>query len=197
LLAAGITVTVGFLVGLVSGYYGGLVEEILMRATDLAYSLPLAPFILVLAGIVRPSIWNIIFAIALLQWRSPARVIRAEVLSISQRAYIKAAKVAGASNRRIMFLHIAPNVISLFFLYMAIVTGWAILTEASVSFLGFGDPTMITWGKILQMAFQTGSVRTAWWWVLPPGVAIMLTVLSVFLISLSFEEISNPRLKGY
>ncbi len=197
LTAAIITVSIGFMVGLVSGYFGGYLDEVLMRLTDLAYSLPMLPFILVLSGMLRPSMWNVIMAIAILQWRAPARVIRSEVMSISHRAYIKAAKISGASSARIIFVHIAPNVLSLLFLYLSVVTGWAILTEATVSFLGFGDPSVITWGKMLQTAFVTGSLRTAWWWVVPPGISIMVLVLSVFLLSLAYEEVTNPRLKGY
>lgn len=195
LLAAFLVTTVGTIVGLVAGYYGGWVDDVLMRTVDVAYALPFEPFIIVLVGVLGPSVWNVIFAITIIAWRSPARVVRAQVLSLVQRPYVKAARVAGAGNARILARHVAPNILPLSFLYVAITAGWAIAAEASVSFLGFGDPRVISWGQILHTAFLTGSIRVAWWWVVPPGVAIMMVVLALYFLSRAYEKIANPRLR--
>lgn len=194
-LAALLVTVIGTLIGLLAGYYRGWVDDVLMRLVDLAYSIPFEPFAIVLVGLLEPSIWTIIIAISLLTWRAPARVIRAQVLSVAQRPFVKAARVAGASNFRIIFVHIAPNILPLTFVYMTIEFGIAIVAEASVSFLGFGDPHVESWGKTLQLAFLTGAIRKAWWWAIPPGLCITLIVLSVFFLSRAYEEVINPRLR--
>lgn len=194
-IAALIVIVIGTNVGLIAGYYGGKIDDILMRIVDIAYSLPFVPFAIILGSLFRPSIWNVIIAISMVMWRSPARIIRAQVLSIRERPYIKAAKTIGASNARIIYLHIAPNIIPLAFLYIATTVGWAILAEANLSFLGVGDPSIITWGKILEMAFMSAALEKAWWWAVPPGLAITFLVVSVFLISRAYEEAANPRLR--
>lgn len=193
LLTAVLVTIVGTLAGLLAGYFGGWVDDVSMRAVDVAYALPFEPFIIALVGILRPSIWNVILGITLITWRSPARVVRAQVLSLVQRPYVKAARAAGAGHARILARHIAPNILPLAFLYVAITAGWAISAEASVSFLGFGDPRLISWGQILHTAFLTGSIRAAWWWAVPPGVCIMLVVLAIFFLSRAYEQIANPR----
>ncbi|MEK7879431.1 MAG: ABC transporter permease, partial [candidate division NC10 bacterium] len=193
-LAALLVTVIGTLIGLFAGYFRGWVDDLLMRLVDLAYSIPFEPFAIVMVGLLRPSIWTVIIAISLLTWRAPARVIRAQVLSVTQRPFIKAARVAGASPLRIIFAHIAPNILPLTFVYMTIEFGIAIVAEASVSFLGFGDPHVESWGKTLHLAFLTGAIRKAWWWAIPPGLCITLIVLSVFFISRAWEEVINPRL---
>ncbi len=196
-LAAILVTLIGTVVGLLAGYHGGWVDDLLMRTVDVAYALPFEPFIIVLVGILRPSIWNVILAITLIMWRSPARVIRAQVLSVAQRPYVKAARVAGAGDGRILVTHIAPSIVPLALLYVSITSGWAIIAEASISFLGFGDPRVVSWGQVLHTAFLTGSIREAWWWVVPPGLCIMLFVLAVFFLGRAFEDNANPRLRDY
>jgi peptide/nickel transport system permease protein len=105
--------------------------------------------------------------------------------------------MAGAGDLRIIYLHIAPNVLPICFLYVAFTMGWAIMAESAVSFLGFGDPKFQSWGGILHMAFLSGAFRNAWWWAAAPGFCIMLLVLSVFLISHGYEEVVNPKLRRY
>ena len=194
-LAALLVTVIGTLIGLLAGYYRGWVDDLLMRLVDVAYSIPFEPFAIVLVGLLQPSIWTVIIAISLLTWRAPARVIRAQVLSVAQRPFVKAARVAGASDFRIIFVHIAPNILPLTFVYMTIEFGIAIVAEASVSFLGFGDPQVESWGKTLQLAFLTGAIRKAWWWAIPPGLCITLIVLSVFFLSRAWEAVINPRLR--
>ena len=185
---------IGANVGLLAGYYGGRIDDLLMRVVDVAYSVPFEPFAILLVALLRPSIANLILAMAVVMWRAPARVVRAQALSLSQRPYVKAARVAGASNLRILYLHIAPNILPVMLLYIPVTVGWAIIAEASLSFLGFGDPRMISWGGILQTAFTSGAMRTAWWWTVAPGISIVLVVISVFFISRALEPLTNPTL---
>ncbi|MCU4751424.1 ABC transporter permease [Halobacteria archaeon AArc-curdl1] len=195
LAAAFVSTVIGTNVALIAGYYGGTVDNILMRLVDIAYGLPFLPFVIALVFIFGSSLWNIIFVISLLMWRSSARVIRSEVLSQKGRPYIESADAIGASNLRKMYIHILPNVLPLMVLYMAFGVAWAVIYEASIAFLGFGDPSMYSWGTIMFEAYSTGAIRFAYWWVIPPGVCIMLFVMSVFFIGRSLEKITNPDLR--
>ena len=124
-----------------------------------------------------------------------SRVIRAQVLTLKTRPFVWAARAAGASEWRILFVHIAPNVLPLSFLYMAIGVQGGVMLEAALSFLGFGDPNVVSWGSMLNQAFRAGAMRSAWWWVIPPGVALSLFVISVFMVTRAYEELLNPRLR--
>jgi peptide/nickel transport system permease protein len=197
LSAAIIVATVGTVVGLVAGYFGGGIDALLMRIADMALSLPFLPFAIVLTGFLGASTSNVVLAVALLLWPNSARVIRSQVLSLRERAYIEAARVTGASPWRILFVHIAPNILPLSFVYAAIAIGWAIITEASVSFLGFGDPTSVSWGYMLQDAFSSQALsRGQYTWFVPPGLCIILVVVAGFFISRGYEEVFMPRLRG-
>lgn len=194
LLAALMSVFIGTNVGLISGYFGGYVDDVLMRITDIVYGLPFLPFIIVLVALLGPSLQNVIIAIALIQWRSTARVIRSQVLSHKERGYVESAHAIGASDLKIMYQHIFPNVLPLALLYVAFSVAWAIIAEASVSFLGYGDPAIYSWGKMLFEAYHNDAIRFAWWWVAPAGVSIMLLVMSVFFIGRTIEEAIDPDL---
>ena len=197
LSAAVIVATVGTVVGLVSGYFGGTVDAVLMRIADMALSLPFLPFVIVMTGFLGADTRNIVLAVALLLWPNSARVIRSQVLSLRERAYVEAARVTGASQSRILFVHIAPNILPLSFVYAAIAIGWAIITEASVNFLGFGDPTSVSWGMMLQDAFTSQALsRGQYAWFVPPGLCIILVVVAGFFISRGYEEVFMPRLRG-
>jgi peptide/nickel transport system permease protein len=196
LIAAVMTVGIGTMVGLTAGYYGGYVDDALMRLVDFVYGLPLLPTAIVLVTLLGPGLDSIIIAFVLLQWRTSARVIRSLVLSLRERSFVKAAKVSGASNWRIISRHIAPNVLPMSFLYGAFAIAWAILTEAGVSFLGLGDPNSVSWGVMLQSArVYSAMAEGTWWWFVPPGVCIALVVISGFLIGRGYEEIVNPELQ--
>lgn len=196
LVAAVMTVGIGTMVGLTAGYYGGYVDDVLMRLVDFVYGLPLLPTVIVLVTVLGASLENIILAFILLQWRTSARVIRSLVLSLRERSFVKAAKVAGASNWRIISRHIAPNVLPMSFLYGAFAIAWAILAEAGVSFLGLGDPNSVSWGVMLQGArVYSAMAEGTWWWFVPPGICIALVVISGFLIGRGYEEIVNPELQ--
>ncbi|MBV8912459.1 MAG: ABC transporter permease, partial [Acetobacteraceae bacterium] len=174
LTCAALIAVIGTNIGLVAGYCGGWIETVLMRATDFAFGIPFVPFAVVLVALLGPSLWNTIIAISFLMWRSTARVIRAQVLSLRERGFIKAARIAGASNLRILYVHLFPNVLPMALLYVAFDIAWAVLAEASISFLGFGDPQQTSWGQMLYLAYVSGSIRQAWWWTVPPGAALSL-----------------------
>ena len=191
-------VAVGFIstvFGVISGYFGGLVDDTLMRITDIALSIPTLPFSTVAVALLGPSIENIILVITVLFWRNGARIIRSAVLTERERIYVKWARAAGASHLHIILRHILPNILRIVFLWVTMSVAFAILTEASLSFLGLGDPTVVSWGQMLNLAFGSGNLRTAWWWVVPPSLALVLLVSSLYLIGRAYEEQTNPRLR--
>jgi len=192
--AAILSVGIGAVVGLVAGYVGRKTEIVLMRFTDVILVLPTLPLLIILAAVLGASIGNVILVIALLAWPPTARVIRSEILSLKERPYIQSARVTGASNVRIMFRHLAPNVMPLVFLYMTFAVSGAILFEAALSFLGLGDINTPSWGTMLSTIQQSDVIR-AYWWLLPPGLGITLLSLAFFLVGRAFEQIINPRLR--
>jgi peptide/nickel transport system permease protein len=196
LTAAVVVVAIGTLVGLLAGYFGGVFDAMLMRLADTALSIPFLPFTIVLTAFLRPNIWNVVLAVILLLWPNTARVVRSQVLTVRERSYVEAARVTGAGHLRIIFTHIAPSILPLSFVYAAIAIGWAILTEASVSFLGFGDPNTVSWGYMLQDAFTSQALsRGAYHWFMPPGLCIVLVVVAGFFVSRGYEEILFPKLR--
>lgn len=195
LTALGVVI-IGVNVGLVSGYFGGKVDAVLMRITDVFLGLPFLPFIIVVLSISGRSIWTIIFAMTLVMWRSTARVIRAQVLSLKEMPFIAAARVSGASDWTIIFREIAPNILPLALVNIAFALAWAIITEASIGFLGYSDPDVVSWGSVIYQAFASQMMYRAPWWVIPPGAAIMVLVSSVYFIGRAYEEAVNPRLRG-
>ena len=197
LSAAVAVASIGTVVGLVAGYFRGWLDALLMRIADMALSIPFLPFVVVLTGFLGASTWNIVFAVTLLLWPNSARVIRAQVLSVRERTYVEAARVTGAGHGRILFVHVAPNILPLTFVYGAIAIGWAIITEASISFLGFGDSTSVSWGTMLQDAFSSQALsRGQYAWFVPPGLCIILVVVAGFFISRGYEEVFFPKLRG-
>lgn len=191
-LAVGVIST---LFGVVSGYFGGYIDDALMRVTDIALSIPTLPFAIVAVGLLGPSVTNIILIITLLFWRNGARIIRSAVLTERERVYVKWARAAGASHLHVIVRHILPNVFRVVFLWVTMSVAFAILTEASLSFIGLGDPSVISWGQMLNTAFASGNLRTAWWWVAPPSIALVALISSLYLIGRAFEEQANPRLR--
>jgi peptide/nickel transport system permease protein len=194
-LAAFISVFIGTSVGLVSGYFGGWIDDVLMRITDIVYGLPFIPFVIVLVVILGDGLLNVIIAISLIQWRSTSRVIRSQILTIKERPYIEAAEAAGVGHLRTMYAHLLPNVLPLVLLYAAFSIGWAVIAEASLAFLGFGAPLRISWGQIIYQAYTANAIQRAWWWAVPAGLAINLFVISVFLVGRTYEKVANPDLQ--
>lgn len=196
-LSAIVTVFIGSNVALWAGYKGGRLDDILMRLVDITYGIPFLPFAIVLVSLLGTSIWNVILIISLLFWRSTARVIRAQVLSLKERPFIWSAKAAGAKPRYIIYHHILPNVLPLILLYTALAVGTGVLTEAGLSFLGFGDPRFPSWGTMLNDAFRAGAARRTWWWIIPPGICISLFVTAAYMVGRAFESAADPRLREY
>jgi peptide/nickel transport system permease protein len=180
-IAAFLSISFGLLVGLMPGYYGGIIDAVLMRIVDLILVIPFLPLMIVLAAYLGPSFWNIIIVISILSWVRPARVIRSQVLTLKTKAFVESARSLGASTGRILFTHIMPGVIPLALAQFVLASSYAILVEASLSFLGLGDPFQKSWGTILYYAQARGAFLTsAWiWWILPPGLLTTLLVLDL------------------
>ncbi|MEH6986265.1 ABC transporter permease [Cytobacillus firmus] len=196
-IAAFISILIGCLVGVISGYYGGRVDAFCMRLVDLVLVIPFLPLMILLAAFIGPSFWNIILVISLLSWASPARVVRSQVLTLKTKGYVEAAKSIGTNIRVILSRHILPGVIPIALSQFVLAASNSILTEASLSFLGLGDPFTKSWGTILYYAQARGAFLTdAWiWWVLPPGVLITTLVIGFAFTGYSLEEVLNPRLR--
>lgn len=195
-LAALVAVTIGTSVGLISGYFGGLVDEILMRITDLFLVIPPLVLMIIVGAILGPSLINVILIIGALSWGPTARIIRSMVLSIKEWPYVESARALGASNLRILFKHILPNVMPIVYANMALATSNAVFSHAALVFLGVGNVNDISWGMILHYAFASGALSTGrWWYFIPPGIFILLLIYAFVLVSYSLEEILNPRLR--
>lgn len=200
LVAGGLTAlivgVIGSFAGIIAGYSGGYTETFIMRIVDLAYGVPFIPFAIVLVIVLGANLLNIILAISLILWRETARVIRSEVISIRELADIEAAKASGASDTRIILYHIFPKVLPTAVLYSVFAIGWAILAEAGLSFLGFSDHELVSWGSMLQAAYDGQALdQGMWWWIFPPGVCITLLIMSVYFIAQGIEEVVNPALR--
>ncbi len=179
---------IGLSVGITAGYVGGRTEEVIMRLVDFVYGVPLIPTALVLLAVFGTGFWSVILIISLILWRGSARVLRSQVLQIKERPYIQAAKATGASDTRIVFKHILPNIASMAILFFALGVGIAIVKQAGLAFLGVTDPFIPSWGIMIRNAYQSGFVADAWWWTLPAGFLIGLTVLSTFLLGRGYES---------
>jgi peptide/nickel transport system permease protein len=194
--AAFMAIVLGVSVGMTAGYAGGVVDHLLMRLADMIMVMPTLLVVLMLAALFgRLNIWTIVLMIALFRWPGVSRVIRAQTLSLKQRPFIDAARVAGASHLRIVFRHILPNVLPLAFLYMTFRVTSAIVIEAALAFLGFGDPGTVSWGMMLQWVWKTGHMFRAPWWLLPPGICISLITLAFYMLGRAMDEVLDPRLR--
>ncbi|MGM0663759.1 MAG: ABC transporter permease [Thermodesulfobacteriota bacterium] len=194
--AAFMTVVLGTAVGMTAGYMGRFVDTFLMRVADIIMIMPTLLFVLMLAALFgRLNIWAIVLIIGLFRWPGVSRVIRSQTLSLKQRPFIEAARVAGAGHLRIIFRHIMPNVLPLSFLYMTFRVTSAITIEAALAFLGFGDPGTVSWGMMLQWVWKTGHMFQAPYWLLPPGICISLITLSFYMVGRAMDEVLDPRLR--
>jgi peptide/nickel transport system permease protein len=194
--SAFMSILLGTLVGMISGYMGKWVDTILMRLADMIMVMPTLLVVLILAALFgQLNIWSIVLIIALFRWPGVSRVIRAQTLSLRQRPFIESAKVAGASHMRIIFRHIMPSVLPLSFLYMTFRVTAAINIEAALAFLGFGDPGTVSWGMMLQWVWKTGHMFKAPYWLLPPGICISLITLSFYMLGRAMDEVLDPRLR--
>ena len=200
LTCAFLSVTIGLIIGLVSGYFGGVIDEVLMRITDILMCLPGLPLILVLIAVLGRSIITLLIILSCLGWMGFARNVRSLTLSIRERAFVEAARASGARGLYIVFSHVFPNVITLAYLALAFSVPSIVLTEAALSWLGFYDPKIVTWGRMLSEFTESGVASTSgfseyWWWIICPGVMISLLTISFILVGYSLDEILNPRLR--
>ncbi len=191
-LAAALTVLVGTLIGLMAGFYGGRIEEVLMRIVDFFMMLPMLPLMIVLAAILGPSIWNVIFVVSIVSWPTTARVIRSQVLSLKERAFVEASRCIGASDSLLIFGEILPNVVPLMFAEAVLMVTEAIYAEAVLAFLGLGDPTTVSWGMILHFAFESGTMSRAPWWVVPPVACICTLILGFTFLGTAVSDVLKP-----
>ena len=195
LLSAFFSVALGLVVGVAAAYLGSIVDEVLMRFTDMLLVLPSLPLLLVLIAVLGPSLWNLIMVIGLLGWMGFARIVRSQVLSLKERPFIEAAKAIGGGKIYIMERHIIPNLLSLAYVSLALAVPGAILSEAALSWLGLFDPTVVSWGKMLHDAMSYERSVDKWWWIVPPGLCIAITSLAFILLGYAMDEILNPRLR--
>ena len=194
--AAFMSIVLGTFIGMVAGYAGKSTDALLMRLADMIMVMPTLLVVLILSSLFgQLNIWIIVLLIALFRWPGVSRVIRSQTLSLKHRPFIEAAKVAGASPLRIIFRHILPNVLPLSLLYMTFRVTSAIIIEAALSFLGFGDPGTVSWGMMLQWVWKTGNMFQAPYWLIPPGICISLLTLAFYMLGRAMEEVLDPRLR--
>ncbi len=186
----------GAFMGILAGYVGGIVDTVIMRLVDIMLVIPTLPLTIVLTNIFGKSYFMIVFIFTLFGWQGLSRVIRSQVLVLKNSNYIKAAELAGASKARIMFKHILPGVTHLLIMSTAMTSAGIMVAEAGLSFLGLGDPTAISWGKMLAEVQSGGALLFGhWWWIAAPGIGIFLAIFSFMRIGMALEEIFNPRMK--
>ena len=194
--AALMAMVIGTLVGISSGHFTGWAGGLLSRFTEWFLVIPFLPLAIVLASVLGHSFWILIFVIGITSWASTARLIRAQTLSIEARPYLERAKALGAGHWRQMNRYVLPNVMPLVFANTTLTVAGAILTETTLSFLGLGDPFHVSWGSMLENAFDEGAISAgAWWYLFPPGIAIVLVVLAFTLVGRALETVLNPRLR--
>ena len=201
-LMVGITATLvavilGASIGLVSGYYGGThIDTGLNALTNWFLVIPWLVLAIVLSAILGASIWIIILVIGVTSWAQPARLIRAQALSVRARPYVERARVLGSSDWIIMTRHVLPNVSPVIFANAILTVAVAILTETTLSILGLGDPTTISWGTIIEEAFAGGAMTNGyWWWITSPGVMVVAVTLAFTMCGYALDEILNPKLR--
>ncbi len=189
---------IGTVVGMTAGYFGGRVGSLLMRFTDVLMVVPELPLMLVLIAVWGRGLWKVVLVIGLLGWTYTARLVRSQVLSIKERPYVLRARSIGASALRILTRHIFPQVVPLILAEAVLDVSASILAESSLSFLGLGDPLLVSWGSMLNFAFERGAIsRGAWWYLLPPGLGIVWVTLGLTFLGNTLEEIVNPRLRTH
>jgi peptide/nickel transport system permease protein len=191
-----VSILIGGTVGLLAGYFGKATDTVLMRITDYFLAIPDVPLMIVVAAIWGPSLFHIIVVIGVLLWTGTARVVRAQVKSVRERAYVKRARSLGAGNLRIVLRHVLPQIAPLLIANTVLTIAVAVFDETALSFLGLGDPSRISLGKVIENAFQRTAISSgAWWAIVPPGAAVALLILSCSLLGRAMEDALNPRLK--
>ncbi len=191
-----VSMLIGGTIGVLAGYFGGKVDGVLMRVTDYFLVIPDVPLMIIVAAIWGPSLFHIVVVIGILLWTSTARVIRAQVKSVRERVYVKRARALGAGHTRIVLRHVLPQVAPLLIANTVLTIAVAVFDETALSFLGLGDPSRISLGKVIENAFQRAAISSgAWWAIVPPGALVALLILSCSLIGQALEDALNPRLR--
>jgi peptide/nickel transport system permease protein len=194
--AAVISAVLGAAVGLLGGYFGGLTDKLFDGFENWFLVIPQLPLMVVLARLLSPSLFVLVMVIGLTSWAGTGRVVRSQVLTLKERAFVERARALGAGDWHIIRRHVFPNVVPLIFANTVLIVAVAILAEASLSFLGLGDPTHISWGTMLENGFDSGAPSAgAWWYLVPPGLCITVLVFVIGLIGYVFEQHVNPRLR--
>ncbi|MCK4802353.1 ABC transporter permease [bacterium] len=192
-VAIGIAIIIGSILGLLSGYFGGWLDTVIMRFVDIMLCFPTFFLILMVIAFLEPNIWTVMVVIGLTGWPGLTRLVRGECLSIRERGFVQAAKVLGLSNTRVMFVHLLPNVMAPILVTATLGIGGAILTESALSFLGLGvQPPTPSWGNILTAGKDY--ITVAWWLSLYPGLAILITVLAYNLLGEGLRDVLDPRM---
>jgi peptide/nickel transport system permease protein len=193
-IATTVTIAIGAVFGLLAGHFGGIVGRVLMAVTDWFIALPVLPLAISLAVVLGQGDTSITIAIAVTSWSSTARIVRAQTLAVEARPFVERAHALGAGHRQVMLRQILPNVMPLILVSSTLTVAGAILSETTLQFLGLGNPTDVSWGTMLNQAFQQGAVTAgAWWYLLPPGVAILIVTLGFTLTGRAIEDVLNPR----
>ncbi|CAL9420699.1 ABC transporter permease [Streptomyces cellulosae] len=195
LLAAVLSVAIGTLIGVTAGHFKGWYATVMMRITDWFLVMPTLVLAIALATVMPRSLLTIVVAIGVTTWPTTARLVRAQTLAVETRPYIERARALGGGHRHIMSRHVLPNVMPLVLAQTTLIISTAILAEATLAFLGLGDPTVVSWGALLQDAREAGAVSSGhWWYLVPPGVAIAVVALAFTLCGRAVEQVLNPRL---
>ncbi len=195
--SAAVSVLIGGTVGIVSGFFGGKVDIVLMRLTDYVLVLPDIPLMIVVAALFGRSLTNIIVIIGVIYWTSTARLLRAQVKSVRERVYVQRARALGAGNTRLIFRHVLPQVTPLLVANTVLFVAYAIFAETFIAFLGLGDPSLVSWGRLIQNAFTDDAIlNNAWWAIVPPGVAVVIVVVACTMVGQAMEDAFNPRLRS-
>ena len=196
LLATVISMVIGTLVGLASGFFEGWPARILYRVTEWFLVIPFIPLAIVLATVLGRSLINIVIVIGITGWAGTAMLIRSQTLSVRERPFVERSRVLGAGRWHQMSRHVLPNVMPMVFANTTLTVALAILAETTLSFLGLGDPTRVSWGSMLDAAFSVGAMTTgAWWYIVPPGACVVVVVLAFTLVGQALEDVFNPRLR--
>ena len=188
-----VALIVGVLVGAFAGFYGGWVDDVLMRVTELFQTIPQFMLAIVVVAVLGPTIGVVIFSLAVVSWPAVARLVRGEFLVLRDRPFVHGCIVAGMGDLRIIFTQILPNAAPVIIVMSTILVATAILMESALSFLGFGDPNVLTWGTMIGMG--RGQLRDAWYIIAVPGVALLLTALALNLVGEGLNDALNPRLR--
>ena len=190
------TMTVGASVGIIGGYYGGRTDTVMNALTNWFLVIPWIPLAIVLASILGQSLFNTILVIGITSWAGTARLVRADTLSVKERPYVERARALGSSNWHLVSRHILPNVMPVIFANTVLTVALAILAETTLSLLGLGDPSSISWGGIIFDAFDAGALSAGlWWWLIPPGVCICLVTLGFTMCGYALDEVLNPKIR--